>query len=98
MITKTFGKDFNSGGGALTLPSESVGKRGHVWRIHPSGWSIRGEIVEDWSSWVNEFEAVHPVFGKVWGNFESEVSASSENAFENFWHHHCPEDWDYRDI
>lgn len=99
MITKTFGVDFYSADGALTLPSELVGhSMPHVWKIHSSGWAIRGEIKEDWSDWVNEFEAVHPVFGKVWGDFDKLVYADSEEAFEHFFGCHTPEAWDYQDI
>lgn len=98
MITKSFGIDSNSDDVALTLPSKAVGHEPHVWKIHPSGWAIRGEIKEDWSTWVNEFEAVHPQFGQVWGDFENKVYAYSEEGFNHFFDNHPPEVWDYSDI
>jgi len=79
-------------GGALTLsPSE-------VERKHKDGWKIKGEIHEDYYSWVNDFEASHPRYGKVWGNFEGTVFATSEKAFNHFYKHHPPNAWDYQDI
>ena len=102
MITKQFGIDFNSRGGALTLPQEAVTETdaysGFHQRTHASGWTIKGEVHEDYFTWVNDFEATHPKFGKVSGNFETEVVADSEEGFADFWKNHEPEAWDYRDI
>lgn len=102
MITKKFGVDFNSDGGALTLSARQVtsGQKdsGTHSRTHGSGWTIKGEIHEDYYRWVNDFEAEHPEHGKVWGNFESEVNADSEEGFKHFWENHEPEAWDYMDI
>lgn len=89
-VTKTFGVDFNSAGGALTLPA-SAG-------LHESGWTINGEIHEDYYEWINEFEASHPQYGRVWGNFEDEVHADSEEGFAHFYANHPPSAWDYGDI
>lgn len=63
-----------------------------------SGWVISGEIHEDYYQWVNDFEAVHPVYGKVWGNFELEVYADTEEGYNHFIENHPPEEWDYWDI
>ena len=90
-VTKTFGVDFHSRGGALTLEPDYIGH-------NDSGWTIVGEIQKDYYEWVNEFTATHPRFGKVSGDFESEVVASSEEAFNNFLISHAPTAWDYRDI
>lgn len=102
MVTKVFGKDFNSSGGALTLRDTDVCEQGHTTgefsRTHESGWTIKGEVREDYYYWVNDFEASHPTFGRVYGNFESEVHADSEEAFSNFWANHEPQAWDYWDI
>lgn len=102
MITKKFGVDFDSAGGALTLyPSEVTDSGefgGRHTRKHPDGWTISGEIHEDYHVWVNEFEAIHPTFGRVWGNFEREVFADSEEGFAHFYANHKPEAWDYGDI
>ena len=103
MITKKLGQDFFTSGGALTLnPDEVRGgvylKDGTPQKTHESGWTIRGRIVKDYFEWVNEFEAVHIDYGFVKGNFEDEVQATSEEAFDHFWEHHEPVDWDYADI
>lgn len=76
---------------ASTLYPEDLG-------THPSGWTVSGEIHEDWMEWVNEFEATHPVLGWVRGDFESEVTASSQEAYEHFVANHPPHEWDYHDI
>lgn len=105
MITKKFGKDFNSEGGALTLnPDEvcegeyEVNSNKEYSRTHKDGWTIKGRIHEDYYEWVNDFEAIHPKFGKVWGDFESEVYADTEEGFKDFFDKHKPEEWDYGDI
>lgn len=102
MITRRFGKDFTSEGGALTLPPEAVTDKGaesgtHTL-THPDGWAITGKIHEDYFVWVNDFQATHPELGRVWGDFESEVYATSKKAFDDFWKHHQPYAWDYGDI
>lgn len=102
MVTKRFGQDFNSSGGALTLSSHEVtdtgAESGTHERTHPDGWTIKGEVKEDYYVWVNSFEAHHPQLGRVWGDFESEVHADSEKAFADFYAKHPPEAWDYYDI
>lgn len=87
------GEDLGYSGGhmAFTLDPSELGE-------HASGWVISGEIHEDWYEWVNEFEATHPDFGRVWGNFEEVVYADSEEAFEHFYKNHPPNEWDYWDI
>jgi len=105
MIVKEFGKDFHSPYGALTLNTSEVCKgndAGKEWtkqtRTHKDGWTITGVIQKDYCYWVNEFEAVHPEYGKVWGNFEDKVYADSEEGFQDFYEKHPPEAWDYMDI
>lgn len=92
MYSKT-GEDLGYSGGhmALTLNPWEIGE-------HASGWVISGVIHEDYFEWVNEFEAVHPDFGRVWGDFEEVVYADSEEAFEHFYKNHPPNEWDYWDI
>ena len=102
-ITKRFGVDFHSTGGALTLPPDAVTNDASVMtgehsKRHDSGWTITGEVHEDWYVWVNEFYAIHDQYGRIEGDFEDEVTAESEEAFANFWKHHEPETWDYWDI
>ena len=91
MITKKYNIDFHSNGGALTLSPDCIGK-------HENGWTITGKIHEDYYEWVNEFEAQHETFGKVWGDFENEVYADSLEAYNDFIKHFEPEAWDYDDI
>ena len=91
MVKKEFGKDLNSEGGALTLSPDDLG-------INSDGWTITGKIYEDYYEWVNDFEAHHDKYGNVWGNFESEVYADSEEGFQDFYKNHTPEAWDYADI
>ena len=87
-----FTEKFNiTGHDANTLPPECVGK-------NESGWEIKGEIHEDYYEWVNEFEAEHPKYRKVWGDFETEVHADNEEGYKNFIENHPPEEWDYWDI
>lgn len=79
------------GSPALTLSPEDLGE-------NESGWTIKGQIIEDYFEWVNYFEASHPRYGKISGDFEDEVVADSELAFSHFWLHHPPTPWDYREI
>lgn len=62
------------------------------------GWFITATIYEDYFSWVNEFEATHPLLGRVWGNFEETVWATSQEAHDDFIKHNPFSEWDYRDI
>ena len=87
MITK----NFDTYGMASTLSPSIIGVNG-------SGWTIEGQVHEDYYEWVNDFEAEHPKLGKVWGNFESTVYADSEEAYNHFIKNHPPENWDYQDI
>lgn len=87
MFEKTFCVD----GMANTLDPEDLG-------THSDGWSISGAVVEDYYEWVNQFEAVHPVFGRVWGDFEGKVYADTEDGFNAFYAVHPPHYWDYGDI
>lgn len=101
-VVKRFGVDFDSPGGALTLDVSSVSELrvedGTHSRTHADGWTVSGEVHEDYFTWVNEFEASHPVHGFVWGDFESLVFATSEEAFQHFHANHPPSAWDYGDI
>lgn len=102
MFEKKYDRDFHSQARTLS-PLEVFGPKhdietGEFSFTHESGWTIRGSICEDWYYWVNEFEASHPTFGKVWGNFEDTVYADSEEGFTHFVEHHEPEEWDYWDI
>ena len=121
MCTKTFDTHFqhlverDSGAAALTLPISSVTndpnlESGIHSLAHASGWTITGEIMNDYYSWINEFTATHPLYGKIKGNFETTVTADSEEALNHFVLTNTrpasgkalvgrfPEAWDYHDI
>ena len=102
MFFKQFVPEFPSQARTLD-PCEVFGPKhgyevGEFSYTHESAWTIKGVICEDYYYWVNYFEASHPTFGKVWGNFEDEVFADSEEAFAHFIEHHAPNEWDYWDI
>jgi hypothetical protein len=90
MFTKVFSsqEDYWS---AHTLEPQCIGK-------HENLWTVEGSIVEDYYSWVNEFEASHPVYGKVWGDFEDKVYADKEEGYNYFIKCFPPMTWDYGDI
>lgn len=100
MHTVSFERD----GLAHTLDAEEVCenhngvKTGYFSRTHADGWTISGVVREDWFVWVNDFEAHHPTFGRVWGNFEESVSADSKEGYEAFYASHGPTTWDYGEI
>ncbi len=88
---------------ARTLSAEEVCKdhgslTGWSSCTHSDGWTIQGVIREDYYYWVNHFEAQHPVFGRVWGDFEHEVFADSQEGYDAFYASHGPQSWDYDDI
>lgn len=112
VIIKKYGVDFKSEGSAYTLSAGEVAnclqnanmnggvkyQIGYSERNHEDGWVIKGCVQEDWAYWVNEFEAEHPIYGMVFGNFESEVYATSEEGYKHFFENHGPESWWYEDI
>jgi len=87
---------------AQTLPVSSVSDsnyaNGTCSKTHKSGWTISGEVQEDYYRWINDFEAHHPDYGYVRGNFEDVVWADSEEGYEHFIKHHPYEEWNYADI
>ncbi len=87
MIIKIYPTDES----ACTLESDDIG-------THSDGWTIEGEIMDDYYEWVNEFSARHPKFGKVWGDFEEVVYADTEKGYQDFIKHHPPTCWTYGDI
>ena len=109
LICKKYGVDFKSTcddklmRGALTLLHDDVCSdvnitEGTHSRTHESGWTITGELQEDYYVWVNDFHATHPEYGRVWGDFQREVFADSEEGYQHFWINHKPYSWSYWDI
>lgn len=109
-VVKRHGVDFTCREGctALTLSSDNVSKvdlkPGErvsdecLTLTHDSGWTISAILHEDWFIWINEFSAIHPTLGYVHGDFENDVIASSDEAFDHFYANHTPDSWDYGDI
>jgi hypothetical protein len=66
-------------------------------RTHKDGWTIRGEIHNDWYSWVEDFVATHPENGAITreGN---EVTAPSKQVWDTFVKRHPLTPFDYGDI
>lgn len=88
-FTKSFGSE------ARTLDPSHIGTH----TADPEdGWTITGEISEDYFEWVNYFEATHPIYGEVRGDYEDEIEATSKEAYEHFAKPHPVCVWDYYDI
>ena len=106
MINVNYHNIPNAMGGARTLPPEYVANdlvyspnSGIVYsHVHESGWKISAVIHEDWFHWVNKFEAYHPIFGIVRGDFEDNITATSRKGLEHFLFNHPYQEWDYADI
>jgi len=94
MIEAGYQQDFSGGRGGRDASTVYV----HDLGENTSGWTIEGEVQEDYYEWVNDFQAVHPELGLVWGNYEEVVYATSQEAFDHFVEHHPSNDWDYWDI
>ena len=102
-IKKFYNKDFFSEDGALTLPQFAVTDDTNIQcgickKTHKSGWTIEGELHEDYFVWINEFNAVHDKYGRVWGDFENTVYADNEEGYNDFYKNHTPHAWDYQEI
>lgn len=65
---------------------------------HASGWTIRAKIHNDWYSWIQNFEAQHPIFGDLKGDFNDKVECTDKNAFFHFIKYHTPIIFDMYDI
>lgn len=71
---------------------------GNLGYHEDSGWTIDGRVWEDYYEWISAFEATHPVYGKIKGDFEIEVTAESQESLDHFLKHHPFDVWDYMDI
>lgn len=68
---------------------------------HSSGWTIKalnrhlpGDLYEDH---FTAFEAEHPQLGRVWGDINDDIMATTEEGLKHFFQHH-PIDTDTRDV
>lgn len=88
----------NPCGNALTLWPSYIGK-------HEDGWEIIGDTCRDYYEWVSKFVAYKHTdslngFHAEWvaGDFEEEIYASSQEAYDEFVKLYPPEQWNYGDI
>jgi hypothetical protein len=104
MVRKVRGKDYGpQGTSACTLPLTAVAEAeevrdGTFTKVHPDGWTITGDLVQEWVCFVNNFSAVNQNGDWVRGDFGTVVWASSEEAFDDFVAAHPFHEWDYEDI
>ena len=76
---------------ARTLDPKVLGK-------NDSGWTIEGQIHEDYYTWVCQFTAIHPRYGRVQGSYETIITGYSTAGINHFMKSHPPHVWDYHDI
>jgi len=106
LICKGKGIDFNCFDDCMLVLSfeevvedDQIAQLDRVYtKTHPDGWTITASLNEDWFWFVRHFEARHPKFGCVAGDFEHKVFADSEEAFDHFFVHHGPQEFDCGDI
>jgi hypothetical protein len=55
-------------------------------RTHKNGWTISGQIVEDWVSWVPFITAFHKIYGIIYGDFSEEIIVVSDNPDKALFH------------
>ena len=89
---------------ALTLPSDAVTDLKDIdtnqkySKTHDSGWTITAKVKKYNFLWVSYFEASHPVFGNIKGDYEYGIKSESEEAIDHFYKHHPPHAWEYGNI
>jgi hypothetical protein len=66
-------------------------------KTHTDGWTIEGQIHNDWYSWVVDFEAVHPVHGTI-QRVGNTIVGPSKEVVDKFLADHRLEEFDYWDI
>jgi len=91
MLTKQKGVHWQNMYGACTLSALMLGE-------NVSGWTISGEVFRDYYSWVNSFEATHPDYGAIKGDYEDKILVETEAAWQHFYQYHPPEQWSYMEI
>lgn len=67
-------------------------------KTHDDGWTIKAKIESDYYSWISNFEAFHPTFGKIIGNLEEEIICESLAVYNNFVKNHPLEIFNIYDI
>lgn len=67
-------------------------------KTHSDGWTIYARVYNDYYSWIDEFAAIHPVYGNVYGDLSTRVKADSKEGYDNFMKNHPPEIFDADDI
>lgn len=92
-----FGEDFYNEDGLVLPPSyvtddEFPINMSKIYvKQHDSGWQICGLICKDeTANYIYNWLAVHPKYGRVLGDFDSNVYADTDEGFKHFYKHHPP--------
>ncbi|EKU98024.1 hypothetical protein Lepto7375DRAFT_7283 [Leptolyngbya sp. PCC 7375] len=81
------GKDYPYSFNVLILPARYLGE-------NSSGWVVYGYLENDGEEdMLLNFCAFHSEYGAVFGDYSYKIYASSDEAFNHFYHHHGTEDW-----
>ena len=112
-ITLSFGKDFGIGLDDRTIiildPSEVSDNincesdeefhRDVVYgKYHPDGWTIKAKLEADYYVSIEEFEADHPIYGKIKGRLDDKIVADSLEGWKHFSNYHPLREFDCGDI
>jgi hypothetical protein len=56
------------------------------------------QIVSDYYVWIENFIAVHPIYGTIIADLRNEIIADSKEAYDNFIINHPMKEFDLWDI
>lgn len=62
---------------------------------HSSGWTIKGKIVSDHYTWIEEFSATHSLYGKI-EKIDDTIYTNSMSGYQHFIKNHPLTDFDTR--
>lgn len=97
-----FLKKFKLDEGRVRTPCAAVTLDPDCWGYHSqSGWTVYADTIEEAGiSWISDFLAKHPKYGKVRGDLEKTVYYTSDEGLEDFisTYKGCIQFWDYGDI
>ena len=96
-VTKTLGVDYFCYTDHVEKPVIYLYKNTsilHSQNAYNCGWVIQAKRVQSefyaGFSWVEEFKAIHPIHGIVFGDYQSKVYASTSKGFEHFHQFYFP--------
>jgi hypothetical protein len=85
-VTKTLGVDYQHPNEDLASPIIELSYS--KYRMEQNGWQLEYQPVEsrgyNYKQWIEEFKAIHPIHGIVFGNFAAKIYASSQKCFQYF--------------